>query len=106
MVYDILYKALICVKPLCIRFDKVDGFIRVYDETRYLVLFGGEKYHVIYNRIRYLIEIKSGITYVIFHNHTKIRDDSYDPFSIEKTLTLHVTILIKLVFNSDKNNYY
>ena len=27
------------VDSLCIRFDKVDGFIRVYDETRYLVLF-------------------------------------------------------------------
>ena len=28
--------------PLRIRFDKIDGFIRVYDETRYLVLFGTE----------------------------------------------------------------
>ena len=42
-------------KPLCIRFDKIDGFIRVYDRTRYLVLFGSEKYDSIYNRIRYLI---------------------------------------------------
>ena len=28
--------------PLRIRFNKIDGFIRVYDETRYLVLFGTE----------------------------------------------------------------
>ena len=31
-------------KTLHIRFDKIDGFIRVYDGTRYLVLFGSEKY--------------------------------------------------------------
>ena len=31
-------------KPLIIRFDKIDGFIKVYDETRYLVLFNSEKY--------------------------------------------------------------
>ena len=34
LVCDILYKVLIDPKPLCIRFDKVDGFIRVYDENR------------------------------------------------------------------------
>ena len=50
-------------KPLHIRFDKIDGFIRVYDETRYLVK--KEKYNFIYKRIRYLIEVKSGITYVL-----------------------------------------
>ena len=27
-------------KFLFIKFDKIDGFIRVYDETRHLVLFG------------------------------------------------------------------
>ena len=42
------------------RFDKIDGFIRVCDGTRYLVLFGSEKYDAIYNRIRYLIGVKSG----------------------------------------------
>ena len=29
LVYDISYRTLIGAKPLCIRFDKVDGFIRV-----------------------------------------------------------------------------
>ena len=28
-------------------FDKIDGFIRVYDATRYLVLFGSEKHESI-----------------------------------------------------------
>ena len=31
-------------------FDKVDGFIRVADGTRYLVLFGPEKYNAIFKR--------------------------------------------------------
>ena len=45
-----------------IRFDKVDGIIRIYDRTRYLVLFGAEKYDTIYNRMRYLVSLKSSIT--------------------------------------------
>ena len=43
MIYDISYKTLIDPKPLSIRFDKIDGFIRIYDGTRYLTLFGSEK---------------------------------------------------------------
>ena len=37
LAYGISYKTLIGAEPLRIRFDKVDGFIRVYDGTRYLV---------------------------------------------------------------------
>ena len=42
LIYDISYKILIGPKPLCIRFEKVDGFLRVYDGIRYLVLFTPE----------------------------------------------------------------
>ena len=52
LVYNISYKSLNDSKPLCIRFDKIDGFSRVYDGTRYLVLFGSERYNSICNRIR------------------------------------------------------
>ena len=52
LVYDISYKT------LHIRFDKLHGFIGVYHETIYLVIFGPEKYDAIYNRIRYLIGVK------------------------------------------------
>ena len=31
-------------KTLCIRFNKIDDFTRVYDGNRYLVLNGTEKY--------------------------------------------------------------
>ena len=62
LVYNISYKTLIGAKPLCIRFNKIDGFVRVYDGTRYLVLFGVEKYDFIYNKIRYLIGEKISIS--------------------------------------------
>ena len=67
-----------------IRFYKIDGFVRVYDGARYWVLFESKKYHFIYNRIRYLIDIKSGIAYLISHNYAKIKADSYDFLPIKK----------------------
>ena len=52
---------------------------RLYDDgTRYFVLFESEKYDFIYNRVRYLIEVKRGIAYVISHNYAKIKVDSSD----------------------------
>ena len=65
LVYNISNKNLIA-KPLRIRFDKIEGFIRTYDGTKYLVSYGSKKYDSIYNRIRELI--KKGITYIISHN--------------------------------------
>ena len=53
LVYDISYKILIGSKPLHIRFDEIGAFVRVYDGTRYLVLFALEKSDDIYNRIIY-----------------------------------------------------
>ena len=52
LIYKISYKTLIDLKPLRNRFNKIDGFIRTYDEIRYLTLFGPQKYDVIYDRIR------------------------------------------------------
>ena len=106
MINYISYKALIGSKPLRIRFSKIDGILRIYDWSRYLILFGNKKYDAIYNKIRYLISIKSGITYVISHYFAKIIVDSYDSFPIEKVLTLHnVIIHIKSVLNKYKNHY-
>ena len=107
MIYNISYRFLSGPKPLRIKFDKIDGFITVYNGTRYLVLFGPEKYVAIYYRIIYFISQKSGITYVISHNYARIKVDSYDSLPLEKTLSLHnVMILIKSVFNRNQNNYY
>ena len=58
LIYDISYKPFMGSKPLRIWFDEIDGFIKIYDGIRYLVLFGSALYDAIYNRIRYLISEK------------------------------------------------
>ena len=40
--------------PLHVRFNKTDEFIKIYNGTRYLVLFGPERYDAIYDRTRYI----------------------------------------------------
>ena len=93
-------------KPLRIRFDKIDEFIKIYDGTRYLVLFSPERYDPIYDRIRYLVSEKNDITYSISHNFATIRIDSYNSLLIKKTLTFdNVIIFIKSFANKNKNNY-
>ena len=47
LIYYILYKNLIGSKPLRIRFDKIDGIIRIYDGSRYLTLCGTKEYDAI-----------------------------------------------------------
>ena len=87
------------LKLLLIRFYKIDGFIRIYDGTRYLTLFGSD---AIYNRTRYLIMFFS-------HYFAKIIVDSYNFLTIEKDIkdTLYnVIIRIKSVLNKNKNHYY
>ena len=84
LVYTISYRSLIGEKPSQIMFNKKDGLTIVYDGTRYLVLFGGEKHDYIYNRIRYLIGVKGGVMYVTSHNYAKIKVDSYDSLPLEK----------------------
>ena len=59
--YCITYKTLFDSKPLHVKFDEVDGFIRVCNGIRYLVLLVSEKYDSIYNRIRCPKSQKNGI---------------------------------------------
>ena len=122
LIDDISYKTFINAKPLHIWFEKIDGFIKIYDGIRYLILFASERYNAIYDRINhlineksgitydrinYLINEKSGITYSINHNFPRIRIDSYNSLPIEKTLIFHnVITLIKSVVNRNENNYY
>ena len=91
-----MFKSLIDIKYLPIRFNKIDGFVRVYDRTIYLVLFGSEKFDSIYIMIRYLTSVKSGITHLISHNYAKIKVDSYNSLLLENTFH-NVIIIIKLV---------
>ena len=72
---------------MLIRFNKIDGSVRVYDGTRYLLSFGSEKYDFIYDRIRYIIGVKGGITYVVSHSYSKINVDSYGS-ALRKTIDI------------------
>ena len=60
MIRYLLYKALIGEKLSSIMFDKINRFIRAYDEAKNLVLFGSQKYDAIFERIKYLMNLKSG----------------------------------------------
>ena len=101
------YKTSTGPKPLRISFDKIDGFIKIHDKIRYLVLFDYSYCNKICDKIKYLISEKSDITDCINHNFARIRIDSYDSLPIEKILTFHnVIILIKSVVNKNKNEYY
>ena len=63
-IFDISYNTLIDAKPFRIMLDDVDGLIRYYDETKYLALFDLENDDSFYDRIRYLIRLESGMTYL------------------------------------------
>ena len=95
--YDIPCKTLIGSKPLYIRFNEIDGLVRIYDGTRDLTLFGSEKYEAIYNRIRYLISLKNGITYIFSHYFAEIKADSYDSLPTEKIFTLNNVIILSSI---------
>ena len=91
-----------------IRFDKIDGFIRVSgSDFMQLALSDNELFDKICDKIKYFLHEKSGIADSINHDFGEIRTDSYNYFPIEKILTFHnVIILIKSVVNKNKYNYY
>ena len=74
---------------------------------RYLALFGIEKFDSIYDRIRYLIIVKSAIIYTV-SQYATVKVDLYDSLSLEKRMTLrNAIILVKLIWNKDKHiSYY
>ena len=95
-------------KPLRIRFDKIDGFIMVGGgEFKHLVSFDNGLFDKICGKTKYLISEKSSIADSINHNFGEIRNRSYNYLPIGKVLTFNnVIILIKSVFNKNKNSYY
>ena len=65
-------------------------------------MFGSGEYDAIYNRIRYLISLESGITYIFSHYFVRIKADSYVTLPIEKILALHNDIIhIKSVLSKE-----
>ena len=106
LIYDISNKTSTGAKPLRIRYNKIDEFIKILNGIRHLASFDCGWFDKICDRIKYLISEKNGITVSIYHNFPKIRIDSYNSLPIEKILTFHNVILIKSVVNKYKNNYY
>ena len=75
-------------KSLRDRFDKINGFIKLYDGTRYLGFIDPENYDA------------------ISHNYARIKVDSHDSLPPQKTLTFHNDIMhIKSVWNKDQSHY-
>ena len=106
LIYDISYKTSTGAKPLRISYDKIDGFIKIHNKIRYLVLFY-DYCDKICDRIKYLISKKNGIAGSINYNFSIIRIDSCDSLPIEKILTFqNVIILIKSVVINNKSEYY
>ena len=104
LIYDLFYKTLIGPKPLLIRFDKIDGFIKIYDETKYLI-FLALKNMTIFMTALDILRLISHITYLFSHYFAKV--DSGDCLPIVKKLTLHNDLIqIKSVLTKDKNHYY
>ena len=66
------------------------------------MLLGNKKYDAIYNKIKYLTSIKSGVKYIISHYSATIKVDSYYSMPMEQTLH-NVIIHIKSVLNKDIN---
>ena len=88
-------------------FVKVVGFAGIYDGTRYLVLFADEKFDLICDKIRYLMGVKSGITYAFSHNNAKNKVDSCDSLPLEKTVDFqNIMIHINPIWHKDQNPYY
>ena len=58
LIYDISYKTSTSAKPLRIRFNEIDSFIKIFDGVRYLVLFDYGWFDKICDRIKYLISGK------------------------------------------------
>ena len=86
MIYDILYKTSTGAKPLRIRYNKIDGFIKIYNRIRYLVLFDSGWFDKICDRNKYFISEKNGATDSINHNFARIRIHSCSSLPIEKNI--------------------
>ena len=83
-IYDTSYKVSTNTKPLRLRFNKIDGFSKTHNGIRCLGLFDYGWFDKIWDRVKYLIREKSGITDSINHIFGKIKIDSYNFLSIEK----------------------
>ena len=82
LIEDVSYKSLYGTKPFRIIFDKVHGYVRKYDETKYLALFhSDEKYERILIELDILFMLKINMSDAYSHKYmkTKIESNNYLP---------------------------
>ena len=82
--YFSIFENLVGPKPLRIIVDRIFRFIRTYDDTRYLSLFGSKYTGAICNTSKCLISLQSGVTYLFSHYFAKIKVYCCHSLSIEK----------------------
>ena len=76
-------------KSLQINFCKLDKYIKKDGGSKYT----NEKYERNFERIRYLISLKSNIWDSYFHKYRKITINSDDDLPLEKTTTMHNVVI-------------
>ena len=91
---------------MCVRFDKKDGFIKIQDGIRYLVLSDCSWCDKICDSNKYLVSGKSGVAVSINHNFARSKIYSCKPLFMKTTAFHNVIILIKSVINKYKNHYH
>ena len=75
LIYDNSHKIFMGSKPLRIWFDKIEGFIKIYDGIRYLVILDHSWFDEICDINKYLMSEKNSITDSINCNVARIRID-------------------------------
>ena len=93
LICGISYKTWMGGKPLRIRYDEIDGFIKISNKIWYLVLFD-DWWDKTCDRIKYLMSEKNSITDCINHNLQNSELIHIIICLLKKILTFHVIILL------------
>ena len=72
---EILQLLMLHTKPLLF-FDKLDGYLRKFESIWYIVLFHFDEKYEFFDRIRYLIMLKSNISNEYSHKYKKTKINS------------------------------
>ena len=71
LIYDTAYENPYNAKPLCIIFNKVDGYITKNGKTKNLALFRSKKFEAMRDRIRHVILLKRNVSFISSHKYIK-----------------------------------
>ena len=98
-IFQFITFCLKCPKLLCIRFEKIDGFIYflfLQYNLKHLILFDYRLFNKLCDKIKYPISTKTGITNSNNDNFGRIIIDSYNSLLTKNILTFrNVIVLIK-----------